>query len=97
MIAHQRGEHLVRFGVILGADLLVRDGKLVTDPSMRASSDKSIFGWKKRMKESPIETAEELDQIIKNTYRTLMTRGMKGCFVYCTDDETRAYFKRGLE
>lgn len=26
------------------------------------------------------------DRIIKNTYRTLMTRGMKGCGVYCCDE-----------
>lgn len=37
-----------------------------------------------------------MDLIIKNTYRTLMTRGMKGCYVYCTDAETREYFRRVL-
>jgi len=26
----------------------------------------------------------------------LMTRGMKGCFVYCTDEQTRDYF-RGIQ
>ncbi|WP_366548392.1 DNA/RNA helicase domain-containing protein, partial [Pseudomonas amygdali] len=35
---------------------------------------------------------QETDLIIKNTYRTLMTRGMKGCFLYCTDPETAQYF-----
>jgi SOS-response transcriptional repressor LexA len=30
--------------------------------------------------------------VIKNTYKTLMTRGMKGCYVYFTDAETRAHF-----
>jgi len=34
-----------------------------------------------------------LDRIIRNTYRTLMTRGMKGCFVYCTDAQTHEYFQ----
>ena len=33
------------------------------------------------------------DEIIKNTYRTLMTRGMKGCYVYCTDASLRDYMK----
>ena len=32
------------------------------------------------------------DLIIRNTYRTLMTRGMKSCYVYSTDKETRDYF-----
>ena len=31
------------------------------------------------------------DEIIKNTYRTLMTRGMKGCYVYCTDKKLNSY------
>lgn len=34
------------------------------------------------------------DEIIKNTYRTLMTRGMKGCYVYATDLNLRDYLKR---
>ena len=34
------------------------------------------------MKEDPAEANERRDLIIKNTYRTLMTRGMKGCYVY---------------
>ena len=31
--------------------------------------------------------------IIRNTYRTLMTRGQKGCYVYCTDSELASYLK----
>ena len=37
------------------------------------------------------------DEIIKNTYRTLMTRGMKGCYVYCTDNALAQYFKKLLK
>ena len=81
-------------GVIIGPDLLIRDGKVVTDPSKRASSDKSVFGWKKLMKEDPARAAAELDLIIKNTYRTLMTRGMKGCYIFSDDEETRDWFRR---
>ncbi|MNJ77629.1 hypothetical protein D3C77_751720 [compost metagenome] len=43
------------------------------------------------MKEDPLRTKQDLDLIIKNTYRTLMTRGMKGCYVYSTDPETAEY------
>jgi hypothetical protein len=32
--------------------------------------------------------------IIKNTYRTLMTRGMKGCLVCSSDPETREWLKK---
>lgn len=83
-------------GVIIGDDLIVRNGIAITDASKRASSDNSVKGYKKMMKENPDEAKEQLDLIIKNTYRTLMTRGMKGCFVYCTDEETREYFKNGI-
>lgn len=83
-------------GVIIGPDLVVRDGKVTTVPSARASSDKSIHGWKKHMQEDPGITKAMLDTIIKNTYRTLMTRGQKGCYIYCTDPETQEYFKSML-
>ena len=45
------------------------------------------------MKLKPEETKTFVKEIIKNTYRTLMTRGMKGCYIYCTDKETNKYFK----
>jgi len=35
-------------------------------------------------------------QHLRNTYRTLMTRGMKGCYVHCVDPELNAYFKSRL-
>ena len=79
-------------GVIVGPDLIVRDGKVVTQPAERASTDKSIQGWKKLVKIDPEGGATRLDAIIKNTYRTLMTRGQKGCYVYFTDEETRRFF-----
>lgn len=83
-------------GVIIGPDLVVRDGKVVTSPDKRDKHDKSIRGWKKMMKEQPALTKNETDLIIKNTYRTLMTRGMKGCYLYCTDKETAQYFESRL-
>lgn len=80
-------------GVIIGADLIVRNGEILTDASKRASSDNSVKGYKRMLKENPIEASRTLDLIIKNTYRTLMTRGMKGCYIYCVDKETADYFK----
>jgi len=84
-------------GVIIGDDLIVRKDVVITDASKRASSDNSVKGYKKLMKENPEEAKEQLDLIIKNTYRTLMTRGMKGCYVYCVDEETREWFKNGMK
>ncbi|HEV7453972.1 MAG TPA: DUF2075 domain-containing protein [Candidatus Saccharimonadales bacterium] len=80
-------------GVIIGPDLVVRDGKIVTDVSKRASADKSVSGRKQMLKDDPVAAAVRFDAIIKNTYRTLMTRGQKGCYLYCTDEETATYFK----
>lgn len=80
-------------GVIVGGDFVVRDGEVICRPDKRASSDKSIKGWKKSLKERPIHGKLQLDLIIKNTYRTLMTRGMKGCYIYCTDKETADFFR----
>jgi DUF2075 family protein len=88
-----QGLELDYVGVIVGPDLVVRDGELATDPSARAKTDKSLHGFKKALKEDPRGAAQHADMIIRNTYRTLMTRGMKGCYVYFTDTETRDYFR----
>jgi hypothetical protein len=48
-------------------------------------------------KTQPEAAKAKADLIIKNTYRTLMTRGMKGCYVYFTDSETQAYFQSRLQ
>lgn len=83
-------------GVIIGPDLRYINGSVVTDYTKRASSDQSIKGLKKLMKENPEEGKLRADEIIKNTYRTLMTRGMKGCYVYCIDSELADYLKSRL-
>ncbi|KEA61839.1 ATP/GTP binding protein [Marinobacterium lacunae] len=79
-------------GVIIGDDFVIRDGRAVTDASKRAGQDRSVHGYKKLLKEEPDHARAQADQIIKNTYRTLMTRGQKGCYLYATDAETREYF-----
>lgn len=84
-------------GVIIGPDLIVRNGKVITDASKRASEDSSVRGYKKLMKEDPEAAKSLVDKIIKNTYRTLMTRGQKGCFIYSTDQETNEYFNNLLQ
>ncbi|ERW70412.1 hypothetical protein Q026_02467 [Pseudomonas aeruginosa BWHPSA013] len=83
-------------GVIIGPDLIVRNGQVITAPEKRDQHDKSIRGYKKLSKADPDFARRETDLIIKNTYRTLMTRGLKGCYVYCTDAETAAFFRSTL-
>ena len=80
-------------GVIIGNDLIVRNGKVLVDPAKRSKQDQSIKGYKSMMISNPLKAKELTRSIIKNTYRTLMTRGMKGCYVYFVDKETEVYFK----
>ena len=84
-------------GVIIGDDMRYENGMIVTDFTKRARTDQSLKGIKKLYKENPGLANKEADEIIKNTYRTLMTRGMKGCYVYCTDQRLAAYLKTCLE
>jgi hypothetical protein len=81
-------------GVIIGSDLIARDGRLVT--RREESEDPEL---KKRKTVSDADA----DRLIRNTYKVLLTRGMRGTLIYSTDPETRAYLaeliqpKRGLE
>lgn len=84
-------------GVIIGDDMRYEDGHIVTDFTKRAKTDQSLKGIKKLYKEDPEHALKEADEIIKNTYRTLMTRGMKGCYIYCTDNNLAEYLKKCLK
>lgn len=66
-------------GVILGPDLVWRGDKWVTD---RTESKDPVF------KRSTSD--DDVDRLIRNTYKVLLTRGMVGTVVYSTDAETRA-------
>jgi DUF2075 family protein len=88
-----QGLELDYVGVIIGPDLVVRDGEVVTDGAKRSGGDSSIKGYKGLLKNDSASAREKADLIIKNTYRTLMTRGTKGCYVYSTDAETNQYLQ----
>lgn len=91
-----QGLEVDHVGVIIGPDLVYRDGRIQTDPKARAKSDKSIKGLGVLMKRDGKAAQELADRIIKNTYRTLMTRGMKGCYVYCCDPALGEYLRGRL-
>ena len=81
-------------GVIVGDDLRYENNHIVTDYKKRAQTDTSLKGIKKIASKQCNDIAEKIaDKIIKNTYKTLMTRGMKGCYVYCTDKNLSNYLK----
>ena len=83
-------------GVIIGDDLRYENDCVVKKKKKRASTDKSLFGIKSLYKQDPDKALKRADEIIKNTYRTLMTRGMKGCYIYCTDKALNEYIRKRL-
>ena len=91
-----QGLELDYVGVIVGPDLIVREGRIVTRPKERSKNDSSIKGYKKDWSQNHQMADEKARRIILNTYRTLMSRGMKGCYIWCVDPETNEYFRNLL-
>ena len=76
-------------GVIIGKDVRYEDGDIIYDQNANAKSDRS----------SGIRTCKDPVQairLIRNTYNVLLTRGMRGTFIYCEDEGLREYFKTAL-
>ena len=77
-------------GVLIGNDLRFDKavGKIITDRTKISKDDKS----------SGIRSAKEdvAERLIKNTYKTLLTRGQKGCFIYCEDKALANYIRSFL-
>jgi uncharacterized protein len=88
-----QGLELDYVGVVVGEDLVVRDGKVVTQPEKRDRYDSTIRGYRTMLRHDPERARREARAIILNTYRTLMTRGLKGCYVFCVDGETQEHFR----
>lgn len=70
-------------GVIWGTDLVYR------------SAQGGWVGQKTSSYDAQVKRARDghFADLIKNTYRVLLTRGLKGCYVYFQDGETRDYFE----
>jgi len=88
-----QGLELDYVGVIVGLDLSYKNNRVVTDGFKRSPNDQSLKGFKAMMSKKPTEALQAADAIIKNTYRTLMTRGMKGCYVYFSDKALADHFR----
>jgi DUF2075 family protein len=74
-------------GIIIGQDMIYRDGKVLTDFTKRAKTDASLKGIKSS------KNVKLADRIIRNTYKTLLSRGQKGCYIYCEDIQLREYLR----
>jgi len=88
-----QGLEVDHIGVIIGPDLIARNGRVMVDPTKRSKNDNSIKGYKKLLQSNPPEAKRLTSAIIKNTYRTLLTRGLKGCYVYCVDEGLREHLR----
>ena len=76
-------------GIIIGQDLRFVGGKVITDQTKEAMSDKS----------SGIRSCKDpslADKLIRNTYKTLLSRGQKGCYIYCEDKALLEHMSRML-
>lgn len=78
-------------GVIIGKDLTYNNKSQRVETHQNAiSTDDNSSGIR------TIRDEKEARRLILNTYKTLMNRGQKGCYVYCEDEPLREYFKQCL-
>ena len=68
-------------GVVIGQDMVWRSDGWITDSSKSA--------------DSVVKRGDNFDELVRHTYRVLLTRGLQGCLMYSVDRETRD-FLRGL-
>lgn len=71
-------------GVIIGPDLVWRDGRWVTVRDANRDPD-----FKSRTKVSD----EEFERLVRNVYKVLLTRGMRSVHIYSTDPTTRDFLR----
>ena len=72
-------------GVIIGPDMVLREGHWVTDRTKNRDPD---FRNTKRVSD------DEFDRLVRNVYKVLLTRGMQGVALYSADRETRETLRR---
>ena len=73
-------------GIIFGKDLVYNFGTQRWEGHPEHSEDPTV----KRSK-------DRFTDLVKNTYRVLLSRGMKGCYVYFMDKDTENFFKSRIE
>ena len=79
-----QGLDLQYAGVIIGKDIVYRNGKIQFDKVANVDNVSA------KISTAPDDVAERL---IRNTYNVLLTRGMRGTFVYCEDIALNDYLK----
>lgn len=77
-------------GVIIGDDLKFNPKTLSFYTDWNSYKDKK---GKQTLKDNP----EKLNKLVRNIYKILMTRGIRGCYVYFVNKEVENYFKDRIE
>lgn len=77
-------------GVFIGKDLYFEDGHVKTNRNA-ISKDDGTSGIR-----LGTTTDEQADKLIRRTYKVLLTRGLKGCFIYCEDNALREHLKKAF-
>ncbi|WP_223995735.1 DNA/RNA helicase domain-containing protein, partial [Cupriavidus pampae] len=67
-------------------------------PSRRIGHDPEIGGHVRRNTHDTTvkRSKDDFVRLVKNTYRVLLSRGMKGCYVYFADPDTADHFRKHL-
>ncbi len=76
-------------GVIIGPDLIYNTQSHEIETVKSATRDPML-------KNAPNEATMTYDDYVRNIYRVLMSRGMKGCYLYICDENLRNYMKQLL-
>lgn len=82
-----QGLEMEYVGVIIGNDLTYNPETQSIEVKRENFKDKGARPAKPKGKYE----VDPLDKLVRNTYKTLMTRGMKGCYVYCMDEALRKW------
>lgn len=78
-------------GLIVGDDLIYRNGRIETDYT-RHPEGSGEFKRPHQRKPKP-EDAKIIDRIIRNTYKVLFTRGQKGLYLYVMDNDLKNHLR----
>jgi DUF2075 family protein len=74
-------------GVIIGLDLVIRNGRWISRREFSRDPD---------FKNTSKVSDAEFDRLVRHVYKVLLTRGMVGTIIYSTDKETEAWIARAV-
>jgi DUF2075 family protein len=82
-----QGYDLNYAGVIIGPELLMKNGRITID--MNAYKDRAAKDLGK--------STDDMRAYVLNIYKTLMTRGIKGTYVYVCDPKLKEYIYKSMD